>query len=238
MCSLRILKPIRVGLMADEPMLLEGFASIFEEPQQDGLAKLIPVAGSMKELLADLTLDCLLIYLNSSCGSRETLEMIRKTRPALRLIVIGPEGNNELVMSSIIGGARAYLGPLAGPEMVRQALDVVIAGSIWAPRRLLSKLIDRLLAFPDTSLASVTPQLTDRERQVLDLILMARSNREIARQLGIKERTVKTYVGSLMRKTGVDNRIELSMRALNLSLASQPSDSGLSEPGAQRQSSS
>jgi DNA-binding NarL/FixJ family response regulator len=115
---------------------------------------------------------------------------------------------------------------------------VVIAGSIWAPRRLLSKLIDRLLAFPDTSLASVTPQLTDRERQVLDLILMARSNREIARQLGIKERTVKTYVGSLMRKTGVDNRIELSMRALNLSLASQPSDSGLSEPGAQRQSSS
>ena len=47
---------------------------------------------------------------------------------------------------------------------------------------------------------------------------MARSNREIAAQLGIEERTVKAYVGRLMRKTGADNRIELSMSALNRSL--------------------
>jgi hypothetical protein len=50
---------------------------------------------------------------------------------------------------------------------------------------------------------------------VLDLILMAQSNREIARQLGIEERTVKAHVGRLMRKTGSDNRIELTMRTLN-----------------------
>jgi predicted transcriptional regulator len=48
--------------------------------------------------------------------------------------------------------------------------------------------------------------------------LLARSNREIARQLGIEERTVKAHVGRLMRKTGADNRIELSMRAVNGSL--------------------
>ncbi len=60
--------------------------------------------------------------------------------------------------------------------------------------------------------------MTDRERQVLELILQARSNREIAHQLGIEERTVKAHVGRLMRKTGADNRIDLSMRALNRSL--------------------
>ena len=59
------------------------------------------------------------------------------------------------------------------------------------------------------------PQLTARERQVMDLILLARSNREIARELGIEERTVKAHVGRLMRKTGAENRIDLSMRALN-----------------------
>ena len=59
------------------------------------------------------------------------------------------------------------------------------------------------------------PRLTDRERQVLDLILLARSNREIARELGIEERTVKAHVGRLMRKTGAENRIDLSMWALN-----------------------
>jgi len=57
---------------------------------------------------------------------------------------------------------------------------------------------------------------------VLELILMARSNREIATHLGIEERTVKAHVGRLMRKTGVDNRIELSMRALSWSAAQEP----------------
>jgi DNA-binding NarL/FixJ family response regulator len=58
-------------------------------------------------------------------------------------------------------------------------------------------------------------QLTVREQQVLDLILLARSNREIAQQLGIEERTVKAHVGRLMRKTGAENRIELSIKALS-----------------------
>jgi DNA-binding NarL/FixJ family response regulator len=49
---------------------------------------------------------------------------------------------------------------------------------------------------------------------VLDLIMAACSNREIAEELGIEERTVKAYVTSLMRKTGVDNRVSLSVRAM------------------------
>jgi DNA-binding NarL/FixJ family response regulator len=230
---MRNLKPIRVGLMADEPMRLEGLASIFEELPLDGQLPLLPVIGSMEEMLIDETIDYLVVDLISASGGLETLETIRRARPALRLIVLGPEGNDELVMNTIIAGARAYLDTSAGPEMVHQALEVVIAGSIWAPRRLLSKLIDRLLAFPDTSLTNGNPQLTAREREVLDLILLAQSNREIARQLGIEERTVKAHVGSLMRKTGADNRIGLSMRALNLSLAAQPISS-LREPGARR----
>jgi DNA-binding NarL/FixJ family response regulator len=102
---------------------------------------------------------------------------------------------------------------------VRKAIEVVISGSIWAPRRLLSKLIDYLLKLPDTSLINPNPHLTDRERQVLELILMAHSNREIADQLGIEERTVKAHVGRLMRKTGAENRVELSMRALHKTMA-------------------
>jgi DNA-binding NarL/FixJ family response regulator len=148
----------------------------------------------------------------------DALDAIRRIRPDIRLIVIGPEGNDELVLDSIMAGARAYLDLKAGPRIVCQAIEVVTSGSIWAPRRLLSKLIDRLLKVPDSSLTMPLPHLTDRERQVLDLILTARSNREIGRQLGIEERTVKAHVGRLMRKSGVDNRIELSMRALNGSL--------------------
>jgi len=102
------------------------------------------------------------------------------------------------------------------PEMVRKAIEEVTEGSIWAPRRLLSKLIDRLLKASDTGRAVATPQLTERECEVLELIMLARSNREIAAELGIEERTVRAHLARLMRKAGVDNRIKLSMSARSL----------------------
>jgi DNA-binding NarL/FixJ family response regulator len=132
--------------------------------------------------------------------------------------VIGPEGDDELVLSSIVSGARAYLGLNAGPEVIRSAIDVVTSGSIWAPRRLLSRLIDRLLDVPKVTSRPTGTQLTQREQEVLELLLEARSTREIAARLGIEQRTVKAYIGRLMKKTGADNRVKLSMSAFNRSL--------------------
>ena len=211
--------PIRIGLMTDEPIRLAGLDSIFEEHAQEGHAPLLPVTGSMNELLAGITLEYLVVDLNSSPCGIETLNAIRRARPDIRLIVIGPEGNDKLVLEALIAGARAYLDLTAGPEVVRKAIEEVINGSIWAPRRLLSRLIDRLLAVSDTSLINASPHLTDRERQVLELILTAHSNREIARQLGIEERTVKAHVSRLLRKAGAENRVDLSMRALHSPMA-------------------
>lgn len=217
--------PIRIGVVADEPIRLAGLASIFDQPAQKGQPQLVPVVGSLAELMMSPTIEYLVVDLHGAAGDTaagglEMLDSIRRVKPTLRLIVIGPERDDELVLSSIIAGARGYLDLTAGPDVVRQAVDIVTSGSIWAPRRLLSKLIDRLLKVPETVSSKASPLLTSREQQVLELILMARSNREIATQLGIEERTVKAYVGRLMRKTGADNRIKLSMSALNRSLLS------------------
>ena len=208
-------EPIRVGLLTDEPLRLEGLVSIFEHSPAEGSAQLIPTVGKIDEFLADASLKFLVVDLNSSSEGLETLESIRRCRPDMRLIVIGPEDKDDLVMDSIMAGARAYLDLKASPRIVHQAVEVVTSGSIWASRRLLSTLIDRLMGSSDTSLTNAPPQLTGRERQVLDLILTARSNREIARELGIEERTVQAHVGRLMRKTGADNRIDLLMRSSN-----------------------
>jgi DNA-binding NarL/FixJ family response regulator len=113
-------------------------------------------------------------------------------------------------MEVISAGARAYLDLTSEIDMVRIAIDVVISGNICAPRKVLSKLIDKLLKISDSSLTSAPPQLTPREMQVIELILLARSNREIARNLGISTQTVTAHVGRLMRKTGTDNRINLA----------------------------
>lgn len=218
MSSIRNAAPIRVGLVSDEPIRLAGLTSIFDQPGREGRPPLQPVSDTLDELLARRDLEYLVLDLHSSSVGLEALDTVRRVRPDLRLIVIGPVGDDELVLESIIAGARAYLDLTAGPETVLRAIEVVTEGSIWAPRRLLSRLIDRLLKPTESSFAEMPGNLTVREQQVLELIMMARSNREIAAQLGIEERTVKAYVGRLMRKAGADNRIKLSMSALSLSL--------------------
>jgi DNA-binding NarL/FixJ family response regulator len=215
--------PIRIGILAVEPIRVAGLASIFDQPAQPDQPQLVPVIGSLEELLGSSTIEYVVVDLHSSLDSLEILETVRNTRPDVRLIVIGPEGDDELVIKAIIAGARAYLGLSAGPEFVRKAIEVVTSGSIWAPRQLLSRLIDRLVNVPATLHTDSNPQLTPREEQVLKLILLAQSTREIARKLGIEQRTVKSYIARLMRKTGVDNRVKLSVSAISYALLAEAS---------------
>jgi len=235
MSPLRNPEPVEIGIVSDQPLRTEGLVSIFEQPGTGGNPALHPVTGSLPEMLSRPALEYLVLDLQTAPVGLAMLDSIRRARPTLRVIIIGPEGNDELVLESIIAGARAYLDLTADTNAVRQAIDVVTGGSIWAPRRLLSKLIDRLLKTPDSSLTNAPPHLTAREKEVLDLILQARSNREIARELGIEERTVKAHVGRLMRKTGADNRIELTMRALSHALDASTPQQGPGGPGGERQ---
>ena len=218
MSSIHNDKPIRIGVLTDEPLRLEGLAGIFEERPAEGFAPLSPVFGNLDELLSDRKLTFLVVDLNAFPSGVGAVEDICRRRPEMRLIVIGPEANEKLIMDLVLAGARAYLDLKASPRIVRQAIEEVTSGSIWVPRRLLSKLIDQLLKASDASLTNSPPHLTERELQVLELILTARSNREIAQQLGIEESTVQAHVGRLMRKTGADNRINLLMRASDPSL--------------------
>jgi DNA-binding NarL/FixJ family response regulator len=212
-------EPIRIGLPAAEPIRAAGLVTIFDLPAEPGQPQLMPVTGTMQQLMADKTLKYLVVDLQSELSDLEALETIRKARPDMRSIVIGPQGNDALVITAIVAGARAYLDLTAGPEVVRKAIEVVTSGSIWAPRRLLSTLIDRLLRMPKVTSGKPETSLTRREQEVLELLLGANSTREIAAQLGIEQRTVKAYIGRLMRKAGADNRIKLSISALNGSLA-------------------
>jgi DNA-binding NarL/FixJ family response regulator len=222
-------EPIHIGLLAVEPIRVAGLASIFDLPAKQDRPQFVSIVGNLPELLALVSLKYLVVDLHSSVGGLEALRTIRKARPDMRSIVIGPEGDDELVLTAIMAGARAYLDLTAGPEVVGRAIEVVTSGSIWAPRRLLSKLIDRLLKVPKVTQHAVAQELTQREQQVLELLLMAHSTREIASRLGIEQRTVKAYIGRLMRKTGADNRVKLSMSALSRSFL--PPENGPAVPG-------
>jgi DNA-binding NarL/FixJ family response regulator len=210
--------PVRIGLLTGEPIRVEGLRSIFDQPATAGQPPLTPITGTLTELLSNPSIEFLVVDMNGAAGGVETLQYVRRERPDIRQIVIGPENDEELVLDCIIAGARAYLDSSVVPGTVRYAIEVVVSGSIWAPRRLLSRLIDRLIGIPRAMVQSSSLHLSARELQVLELILLARTNREIAAQLGVEERTIKAHVGKLLKKTGAENRIDLSVRAINRSL--------------------
>jgi DNA-binding NarL/FixJ family response regulator len=211
----------RVGIVSFEPIRLAGLISAFDDHPN-----FVTAIGDVAALLADLSIHYLILDLSASANWMEVQLMIRRVRPDIRQLVLGPSGDDELILKSIIAGARGYLDSNSGPFAIRLAIEAVMHDGIWAPRRLLSLLIDQLLNQNalnqnGTSITLGTPILSPRERQVLNLIMTARSNREISEELGIEERTVKAYVASLMRKTGTDNRVSLSVQATQVSMRNQ-----------------
>jgi DNA-binding NarL/FixJ family response regulator len=131
------------------------------------------------------------------------------------------DGDDESVIAAISAGAKGYLQDTAEPVEVAKAIELVASGSIWAPRKALSMLVDRMVD-GGTFSPRTSPQFTHRELEVLQLLVSARSNREIAEALGIEVRTVKSYVGRMMRKVGVGNRIALSIHATKHALGGGP----------------
>ncbi|MBB6143995.1 DNA-binding NarL/FixJ family response regulator [Silvibacterium bohemicum] len=210
--------PLRIGLLDFEPIRVAGFETVFSEvPSVDA------VTTTLSEAMADTTLDMVLVSLQNPLDSFETLAKLKTQRPSLKLIVMGSHANEETIISAIAAGAKGYLEETASPELVTQCIAVVDSGSIWAPRKVLSKFVDRMLHATERRVLRHNFNFTGREQEVLRLLVAARSNREIAESLGIEERTVKAYIARLMRKVGVQNRIALSIHAASRVLGTDKS---------------
>jgi DNA-binding NarL/FixJ family response regulator len=202
---------LRIGLIATDPLRVLGLQSIFAEG--DGTTVIsLSVPGALDSSGVSL------ILIDAACTEHlfQLLETFRRSRPHLRLIVIGLEESHDYIQQVIGAGAKGYLSHMARENEIRLAIEIVRDGSVWAPRKVLARLLDASTA--EARAAATEPKFTEREAQVLKLLVSGRPNREIAEALGIDAATVKAHVGRLMRKVGVENRIALTMQAVNRNL--------------------
>jgi DNA-binding NarL/FixJ family response regulator len=207
---------LRVALLESEPVRAHGFMAIFQNHPRIEF-----VVSDLPQLLVDHECTLALIGIHGEGTSLAVLGTLRGLRPELRLIVMGPEVNDEAILSAIGAGAKAYLDTGASALQVERAIEIVNQGSIWAPRRVLSLFVDRVTRPVPRVPVPPAIHFTAREKEVLKLLVAARSNREIAANLGIEERTVKAHVAKLMRKVGVGNRIALSIFAITHAIVGQ-----------------
>jgi len=199
--------PEGVGVITNDPLRLMGLKSICSDALQMEIVPMTVAVG-----LKEKGLGLVLIDAETTPQLFEVIAALRRTNPRVKLLVLGNATSPEYVERIIGAGAKGYL-TLGAPEAeVRMAVTIVKDGSVWAPRKVLAKLLDRQES--ERKASQATPMFTAREQDVLQLLHAGRSNREIAKALNIDESTVKAHVGRLMRKVGVTNRIALTVHPL------------------------
>jgi DNA-binding NarL/FixJ family response regulator len=198
----------RIGLVATDELRIAGLRSVLS----DGGGMEI-VLLSEPRALETARLEVVLVDASSTDHLVELLTSFRRLRPRIRLIVMGGGSDFEFIEQVISVGARGVLSLEASEKELLMAVEVVNDGSVWAPRRVLSRLLDRANASP---VPPTEVRLTNRELEVLKLLMRGLSNREIADALTVEQATVKAHLGRLMRKAGVTNRTALGMHALTL----------------------
>ena len=136
----------------------------------------------------------------------------------MRIIVSGSGIDERIILKAVASGAKGYVDNAASAAEFVQAVRVVNQGSAWVPRGVLSTFIEHVSSTSGRILPAGRDVFTDREKQVLEMLVVGRSNKEIGSALSIEERTVKAHVAKLMRKVGASNRIALSVHAVTHSL--------------------
>jgi DNA-binding NarL/FixJ family response regulator len=205
--------PIRIAVVESDPLRFVGFRALFDSESDFEL-----ISSSLPEIASQQNVDLVLLGNRSGQNLFDLMASLKATRPDLRIIVTGSGMDDETVLKAIASGAKGYVDEAASPTEFVQAIRIVNEGSVWAPRKVLSMFIERVSSSPGRIFPAGRVTFTDREREVLEMLVVGRSNKEIGAVLGIEERTVKAHVAKLMRKVGVQNRIALSVHAITHNL--------------------
>lgn len=201
---------IRVVVVDDHKVVRQGLRFLLG--QEDG----IEVVGESVDgeeaidAVARLRPDVVLLdLLMPNLDGLAALPRILEGRPGVRVVVLTSDHDDDRIVEAIQAGAISYLLKSAGVDEVVAAVRAAASGETRLAPSVAAKLIKEVRRKHEPADA-----LSEREREVLVLIARGKSNKEIARNLGIGEETVKTHVGSILGKLQLADRQQAAIYAL------------------------
>ncbi len=208
-------RPIRVMLVDDHAVVREGLRSYLELEES---LDIVGEASNGREAVRrahELRPDVILMDLvMPEMDGIAATKAIREQHPNTKVIVLTSFVEEEKVIPAIQAGAAGYLlKNVSAPELVR-AIKAAVGGQAQLDPLVARKLMERVTAPPRDPEAALADLLTDREREVLKLIASGYSNKEIARELVVSERTVKGHVSNILNKLGVQDRTQAALFAV------------------------
>ena len=203
-------EPIRVLVVDDHPVVRQGLRTFLDV--QDDLTVVCEAPDGEAAVAAadELRPDVVLLDLKMpGADGVAALRGLRESGNPARVLVITSFTEPAAVLPAVRAGAAGYVYKDVDPPALAAAIRAVHAGHV-----LLHPDVARLLAAGETPPAHLTP----RERDVLAGIARGRANREIARDLGLAEKTVKTHVSAILTKLGVQDRTQAALYAVRTGL--------------------
>jgi DNA-binding NarL/FixJ family response regulator len=207
-------KPVRVYLVDDHALFRAGVRAELDALTDD--VEVVGEAGSVAEAVVGIghtAPDVVLLDVHMpDGGGAEVLRRVRPDRPDVVFLALSVSDAAEDVIAVIRAGARGYVTKtISSRELVTAIARVAVGDAVFSPRLagfVLDAFADRPGAAPisDPDLDLLTP----RERDVLRLLARGYAYKEIASELFISVKTVETHVSSVLRKTQLSNRYELS----------------------------
>ncbi len=212
-------RPIRLMIVDDHAVVREGLRAFL------GLQDDVEIVGEAADG-ADAVQQALLlrpdvILMDLVMPRVDGLSAMRELRaelPECRVIVLTSFLEDERLLPAIAAGAAGYLLKDAEPSELGRAIRAAHAGEAVIDPTVAARLV-RALSDRSRQPADQSGSLTQREREVLALIARGRSNKRIALELGISEKTVKAHVGHLLAKLGVSDRTQAALLAVQQGLA-------------------
>ncbi len=208
--------PIRVVVADDHPMVRYGIAAVLESVPE---VELVGEASDGDELLTVVRREGPGVVLTDlSMPGRSGLDAIRllsAAHPDVGVLVLTMHADDASVLAALRAGARGYLIKGADrAELVRAIVSVAEGEAVYgAP--IAGRIVDLLSGAPD---APSFPDLTGRERDVLDLLAVGLRNHAIAEQLGLSEKTVRNHVSNVLLKLQVPDRTAAALKARDAGL--------------------
>jgi DNA-binding NarL/FixJ family response regulator len=147
--------------------------------------------------------------------STETMTLGQMTLacPSSRVMVIGPPRPVSIQIDALKHGARGYFNEALPLDKLNEALQLILHGEVWVERYVISGLIDELTHTPSISdeQKQALDSLSPKELEVSKLVSHGATNKLIAKQLNITERTVKAHLTAIFHKMGLKDRLALAI---------------------------
>jgi DNA-binding NarL/FixJ family response regulator len=207
-------EPLRILIADDHPLFRKGMRTLLESlPDMEVVGEAATGEEAVERAVA-LQPDVVLMDLQMPAGGGLTAtRQIAKASPHIRILVVTLFEDDDSIFAALQAGARGYMLKDSDEEEMLRAIRAVGDGEAIFSSAIATRLRDYFASSRRVIPEEVFPELTEREREVLDRIARGETNRQIAEQLSISLKTVRNHVSNIFSKLQVADRAQAVIRA-------------------------